>query len=648
MEWRKEFILGVRDLTEGLVSTQEEKWTTPQSGFTRWSFIAMVYTAIIMQPATLYASLVSGEATSAGIVMGAQFMTVLLFTELARIYDKPLSKQEVLVIYVMGTSMAAETFWLDFLFKAYLRTSPIIKGFNMITPWFISPQPESMGLLMRDLLHVDWLPIFSIFLTVNLLIRFADLSLGLLAAQVYVEAEQLPFPLAQVEAQAVVTLAERDPLRMKVFTLSALIGAFYGFIVYGVSTLSISLTGVKLTLIPIPWLDMNPFLEKILPGGSFGFSTSLITFGLGMIIPGSVAIAQAVSAILIYLFGNTFLQRTSIFHEWIPGMDIALCWQRSILDFWASPIIGVSAAAATTPIILNRHYFAQAIRTLVYLPSSSKRAGYLPLWLILAMYASSTLGIIGITLWLVPDFAPYLPILIVISPVWAFLATMISARSVGLSGIPLNVPLVREATLIALPYSNTDIWFAPLYMGGGGVSWVQKVALARRTETSLLSVFKAYFIGLPIQMILGLIYLAAFWKIAPMPSTFYPATAISWPAQAIQLGLWATKQITILNPQLLTGSFAAGVVASFMLERFKIPFSFIGFALGMSQPIPYSVSIFMGAMLGKKLLIKVFGKEWFEKNKGVVVAGLALGEGLPAGLSAIVALVAKSLWIMPY
>jgi hypothetical protein len=625
-----------------------EEGITYRSGLTRWSFIAMCYAAIVMQPATLYMSLVSGASVSAGILYGAQFMSILLFTELARIFGKPLTKQEVFIIYTMTASMAAETFWLDFLYNAYLRVSPIIRGFNIVTPWFIAPPLGSQALLTRNLMHPDWSPVFFIFITVNMLIRFVELSLGLLAAQLYVEAEKLPFPLAEVDAQAVVTLAERDPSRMRIFILSSLVGASYGFILYGVSTLSLSLTGVKLTLIPLPWLDMNQLVENALPGGSFGLSTSLITFGLGMIIPSSVAIAQGASGILIYLFGNTILQRIGIFHEWLPGMNVSLCWQRSILDFWASPIIGASVAAALTPILMGRRYFSEALKTLAHLPSSFRRAGYLPLWAILTMYVCSTAGIMGIALWLVPSFIPYLWVLILISPIWSFLATLVSSRSIGLSGVSLNIPYVKEGVLITLPSSNTDIWFAPLYIGAGGAGWVQRIAVARRTQTNLSSVFKAYFIGLPIQMVAGFIYLASFWKVAPIPSNFYPATAIEWPVRAGWLGLWATKQIAILNPQLLTGSLALGVVASLAIEHFKIPFSFIGFVLGMSQPVPYSVSTLMGALLGRRLFTKAFGEEWFERNKSIIVAGLALGEGLLAGFSAIVALAAKSLWVMPY
>jgi hypothetical protein len=618
-----------------------------RSGLTRWTLIAIFYSAVVMLPVTLYTTLVAGASVSAGIVQGAQFMTVLLFTELARILGKPLTKQEVFIIYTTTTAMGVEAFWLEFLFNAYLRTSPIMKGFNIVPPWFIAPPIHSQALLTRNFMHPDWFPIFSIFVTVNILARLVELSLGLLAAQLYVEVERLPFPLAEVDAQAVATLAEGDLSRMRPFVLSSLVGASYGLLLYGVSTISLAITGVKLTLIPFPWIDMNSIVELALPGGSFGVATSLVPFATGIVIPSSVAIAQGVSGILVYLFGNALLQKLGVFRGWLPGMNVSLCWQRSILDFWASAIIGASIAAGITPTLIRRRYFIEAFKTLAHLPSGFREAGYLPLWAILAMYICSTISIIGITLWLVPSFIPYLWVLILISPVWSFLATLVSSRSIGLSGVPLNVPFVKEGALIALPYSNTDIWFAPLYVGAGGI-WVHRIAVAKRTQTNISSVIMAYFISLPIQMVMGFIYLSSFWKMAPIPSNFYPATAIEWPVRATWLGLWATKQIAILDPMLLVESLILGVVSSLAIEYFKLPLSFIGFVLGMSQPVPYSVSILVGALIVKNIIVKAFGREWFERNKSVIVAGLALGEGLSAGISAIVALVAKSLWILPY
>jgi len=75
--------------------------------------------------------------------------------------------------------------------------------------------------------------------------------------------------------------------------------------------------------------------------------------------------------------------------------------------------------------------------------------------------------------------------------------------------------------------------------------------------------------------------------------------------------------------------------------------SLIGLAVGMAVPLPFSVSLFVGGVLAI-LIRRRWGKEWFDRYRNVMVAGLVVGEGIVIGISAAIAALKNSLVTIPY
>jgi hypothetical protein len=67
----------------------------------------------------------------------------------------------------------------------------------------------------------------------------------------------------------------------------------------------------------------------------------------------------------------------------------------------------------------------------------------------------------------------------------------------------------------------------------------------------------------------------------------------------------------------------------------------------MVMPLPFAVSLFVGGMIAQYVRRKT-GPEWFAVNRNIIVAGLAVGEGVVIGLFAAIAALSNSLIALPY
>ena len=630
--------------------TGEIEW---REGFTHRVIFGAIYAALVLQPVILFSQLYSGAALTGAAV----YLTLVLFDQIGRMSGKPLSMQELFTLQIAAGTAASDIIYLQLLWMSYLRTGSISISFGIADkiPTWIVPKANSMALIQRTLFHSDWMMPIAILIIAYVLYKMCNISLGLISAHLYVEVEKLPFPLAQVSAQVIVTLAEREAERFKYFIIAALIGAIYSFIVYCLPLLSGVFLGATISIIPFPWIDMNRLIETWLPGASMGIATDIIVLGTGFVVPFTVAVSQFIGSFIIYFIGNNLLVNLGLFRRWTPGMNISMVWSNSILDFWASLIIGIGIAAGIAPFLKHPEYISSTIKTLSSLSKISKRTGYLSAKLLITLYLAGSLGLILLTITLVPGFLPYIWILLILSPIWAFLSTLISARSLGLTGYNLSIPYVRESLLALTPYSNVDIWFAPIYVPSsigfvwptGGASWASTLKVCHITRTKLSSVYKAWILATILAWIMGLFYVDIFWKLAPIPSTFYPWTVITWPVNAIYTGLWITKQIFVLNSWLLIVGLIGGIVLS-LLEFLKIPFSLLGFAFGIATPIPTTLTVLAGAIIGRYFIPKIIGRDFWNKYKSVIVGGFAFGEGIIVGVGILIMLIVKSMWTMPY
>ena len=240
--------------------------------------------------------------------------------------------------------------------------------------------------------------------------------------------------------------------------------------------------------------------------------------------------------------------------------------------------------------------------------------------------------------------------------------SLIDARAVGLTGFRVEPPYVREGLLFAFG-SGASVWFAPWPVPIGASGWVQNFKVAELTRCRPSSLIKAALVALPVGVLANFLYISIFWRIAPIPSATYPYAQAMLPIWAFNMSFWMS---TTMPGGTEAASFAASIfkldwllvtVAVFTLlhvynmwaEKRKITWrlNLIGLAVGMVTPIPFTVSILIGALFALWIRRRQ-GGDWFDRFKNVIVAGLVVGEGAVVGIFAAISALKSSLLNLPY
>jgi hypothetical protein len=635
-----------------------------KSGITLRVIAALFFASAVLLPVSIYLSLVSG----ASVVGAFSYITVILFLEVGSLMNVKITKQELFIMYIM-IGVAASTPMIDFIYRQYLVTSPV--GWSFRDPFTGKPVPEVVPTFYvpywkevqfsRTLLSNIWiLPMVLSTTQFGILYLIAEMSLTIICAQLFLEAEKLPFPFADISAQMVNTLTDRPPDKMEVFIISTALGAFYSFFLYGIRTLSLGILNTDIQIIPVPWVDLTTGIlgiEKLLPGAALGLATDPLAWVGGFLIPFSTVCYMLVGSILVWILGNNLaLTAFSIYFpqwkaEWTFGMNLSLVWQRSLLRVWLVPQIGFSLAVALLAIVQNYKVLIRGLSSLWKLSTQARGAGYPSLKVLLVLYLGSTIASVFLFEYFVPDF-PVIPALIV-SVVVPFLNAILGTRAVGETGYSVSIPYVWPATIMLSNYQKIDAWFFSPIVGGTAVpAWVQNIKVAYLTETKPIDFLIAFWIAFIFYTIFGVLYASVFWMIAPIPSTAYPNTLIAWPVQAIGQLMWATRQIFSVNTVVFVFFFVLaiilGVVGSVVSKVTSIPFSLIGLLTGASSVPAFTIPLFLSGLFGKYIIPRILGKEWWEKYKTVVVAGIATGEGILVGVVIGIVLLAKVGWILPF
>ncbi|SVD94015.1 uncharacterized protein METZ01_LOCUS446869, partial [marine metagenome] len=136
-----------------------------EEGFTRKTLIGVLFIAFIMTPGQMYLSLVTGI----GIGDAAQWVTVILFIEVAKRSFTTLRRQEIFLLTYVASQLIvrAETqTFLQLIWRQYFVGSPEAAQFGLTEKlvglqwkgygWF-SPSPDSEAIIQRTFFHEDWL-----------------------------------------------------------------------------------------------------------------------------------------------------------------------------------------------------------------------------------------------------------------------------------------------------------------------------------------------------------------------------------------------------------------------------------------------------------------------------------------------------------
>ena len=622
-----------------------------KNGLTWRSVMALLYSLFVFSPAVIYLNLV----TIGGGLRGSaiEYATLLLFSEIAALYGNPITPQEAAIIFGPATTAGSGGF-LTLIYRLYFTRSPLLRVFGIDPneiPWWYSPPPTSPVWELRTFIHPDWIPPILIMCIVHITSLASGLFFGLLARELFIEGERLPFPMQQITVAAIDSLSKRGET-MKTLSLFAIIGFSYGIIYYTIPIYTRALGILGLDLIPKPWADFTKAIEPYLPGASFGIATSLTTMSAGIIIPQELLVVGIfIGSALRFLIINPLLiqQGWSLWATvWTPGMNLTRIYQFSQLYYWLNPLIGVGFAVGFIPLIFNGRIFIQSlIRAFRFKKiskvESEKRVSGSPIsggWMIL-LFSIGTFGALLLDLYLIPDFPIW--VLLLYEFIIPFLVTISAGRMYALTGTTagsLNIPYFYQLSIIASGYPKIKAWFLPLRVDPG-TGWLRSFAICSMTKTTIVSWIKASLIAWPLSLLVGFIYMQIFWQLAPIPSEVYPTPGIQWPIEIINQCVWITRPVSLFDVnQILYWALGFGALMA-LLWRLGLSSLMIGVASGMATPIPTATMILIGLIL-KRILMKFLGRTWILRNKAVLLAGLALGEGLAAICGISLAIAVKS------
>ena len=665
-------VLGLSDVRSDVV----DEWANEpfQSGFSIRIILGALFISVVMLPGLIY----MGLAVGTNIGSGAEWVTVLLFLELARRSYQRLKRQELFMILhmaqsltgMMGGVMLSGGIFASLIWQQYLKRSAEFRNFNLtdqMPSWF-SPPIE----MLKDQTFImeAWVPAIVVAVLALILTRMQFFGLGYLVFRITSDVEQLPFPLARIGAEGATALAEsenkdKESWRWSTFSTMAVIGGIWGLVYMGIPSLSGALFGTVTKLIPIPFLDLTPYLEGYFPSSAWAIGFDLALVLLAFVIPWRVVVGIAVSCILCQVVLPPFLYRAGLHQQWQLGFGALDTQIANSLDLWLSVGIGGAISLAITGIWMAIRASRKTART-TGRPTYNWRAllkppagrGDFPIWVALLLFVASGVGFIVLVHavvnlgWLGGFAKPrdeWFPvwILCAFAFLWTPVNTYIHARLAGIAGQAVSIPFLREGSFFLSGYRHPDVWMAPIPLHDfGSVSTLYKQLELTRVKFS--SLVKVEIVALVALTIGGFLYWSYVWGMGQIPSDNYPFAQQMWPFFAKQRALWAsalgegnTQMLSAVKPEVIVLSAVAFVGLFGVLSVAGIPLAYyFGAVAGVGQFPHIAITMLFG--LGVRLIVaRKFGKENLKRWAPVMLAGFSAGFGI-AGMIVVAVVLCKS------
>jgi len=670
----------------GLLDTPTEF----KDGFGWSSIIGIFFCGLVMMPGSIYLGLMTGgDMTSA-----ATWVTVILFSQVAKRAMKPLSKQNLVVLLYSARFMMTGYLLMPggpigpLIFRAYLINSDASReqGMTNAFPGWWVPSPDSMGIIERNLLHIDWMiPIGLVAFTMVVSV-VKKYTVGYFFFRLTSDIERLAFPLAPIEAQGVMAMAEEDAGKKKesllkrstrvnleddleqeeenegddkkqtfskwrLFSLGACLGIGFGLILVGVPALTGLILEEPVFIIPQPFVDTTTMTEGFMPAAPTGATIDLGIILIGFVIP-FWAVIGTFLAVLVTFCVNPVLYHFGVLTTWQPGMDTVNTQFSNHVDFWLSFNVGAALGIAIVSLFsvtrafirLSRERREQKNEQPADMWATPEGRGDYPLWLALIGYVIASTALIL----MVNQLIPQLPIIFLIffSFVYTPLMSYVNARLAGISGQNVEIPFIREGSFILSGAKGIDIWLAPVPTENyGQIS--QSLRVNELTGVSIRSIIKAELISIPVLFACSILFWAFIWKSHEVPSAFFPTAEIRWELISKQQTLLFSSTfvpegvdpetvdirdsefIKAIKPAVIGGSTAGTVVVFALLSSFGLPVMLIyGFVRGIGDLPHYLVLEVFGAVLGRYYFQKRFGANNFLRMAPTVAAGYFTGVGL--------------------
>lgn len=620
-------------------------------GFSWNTVFAALFVGFIMMPGAIYLGLVSGQSMAGA----ADWVTIILFIEIAKRSFVKLRTQEIIIMYWIAAGLATMGPFQGLIMNQYLVQCPMADDIHTYFPDWVVPKRGTDALIERTFMHKAWVVPLLLGLVTYLMGQIQRLSLGYVLFRCTSDMERLPFPLAPVHAGAATALAEtsskREGWRWRVFSIGTIVGVLFGIVYIGVPVLSSMFFTRTVQIIPIPWLDLTTHIANILPATPLAISLNLGAVIVGFVLPFWLVVGAFISAVIMTFIGTPMLYRFGILYNWSEGMSYVPTQISNSFDFWISFSIGASLVifyigiGSTVRSLLRtrRERLERLAAGLSGKAELPEGRGDIPIWKALAVWAATQVVFVGLCKFLVPQFPWWIPAIFgfVLSPIQSY----INARMVGITGGSgrVSFPYLREASFYGAQMLTgralgIPIWFAPIPLQDHGQSAGMFKQL-ELTKTKFGSVVCSTMLAFVIIWVCSFIYWSWIWKLDVIPSSTYPFVQKMWPLQATIRCMWMRTTLPggeglanlqeIIHGNYILAGFAVG---SFMFALFGLlgvpTIIFYGFLTGIGQNAFMAFPQFLGAMLGRYYFRKRFeGLKW-RSYAPILMAGYGCGVGL--------------------
>lgn len=636
-----------------------------EDGFSLSSLLGTLFVATVMVPGALYMELVAGM----GIGDAAQWVTVLLFVEVAKRANASLSRAQLFILFYMSGIILGQQVHGTPLFRQFLVRSDAAISYGL-TPWlpnWVAPSdPEAYA--NRTFLQVAWMPAIGLMLFRALFGQFDNMILGYGLFRMTSDAEKLPFPMAPVGAQGIVAVAEQvegstrgagGNMRWRMFCIGAGIGMVFAAVYMALPTLTGAVFGKPLMIFPIPFADFTEYTHRILPAVATGISFDLAQVVMGMVLPFFAMVGSLIGLIFTFL-ANPMLWKHGMLPTWDRGDRTVVTLFSNNVDFYFSFGIGLALAIAVYGFFTvirswRKGSNVEGTNAVGISKERLKERGDIPPRFIIATYLISVSAYILVSGWLIHWDRRVLAVLVFFGFVYTPLISYVTARLEGLAGQVLEIPFVRELAFILSGYKGVAIWFLPIPKANYGVQTV-RYKQAELLGSKFTGIWKSTIILFPIIFLAMILFSSFIWGLAPVPSSVYPYTQEIWEFEAKNACLIYSSTLDeysqfseALGAGRVGAGFGLGMATILVLGFFNAPtMLFFGVVRGLGQTLPHVViPNIVGALVGRYYFQKRFGREW-RKMIPIVGAGYFVGAGLISILAIGIVFLVKSVSTVVY
>ena len=627
-----------------------------EDGF-NWKAIAgAILLGFIVNPATDYLSLVIGNDANIGGAM--KWVLVILFAEIAKRSFTQLKSQELYVLHFMSGAVLADPF-TGYLFKQFMVQSEYVQGLGLAAelPSWAFPSAQSIQDAGQTILfNGAWMPVIALTMFSLIFSRFENYGLGYVLYRMVSDVEKLPFPFAPVNAAGIVALSTdrgaESNWRWRCFTIGGAIGIFWGIIFIGVPMVTEAILPKRVELIPLIFIDFTPEIGRVLPAVPFTIVLNLGAFLAGMIVPFWSVVGSFVGLVVTWI-ANPLLFEAGVLRSWVPGMSFVDTSFNNHIDFYLAFGLGLTLAVTFSNFFIfgatvlrnrmnlrgrelnHRKTFSEQLsEDWKVLVTNNKGRGDFSIFIALTIYFVTTFSWIALGVYLIGPTYPWL-IMIFYAVVYTPLISYATAKLEGICGQAVNIPYLRELTIMMSGHAKADIWFAPMPISNMGPETVGFRVL-ELTGTKIKSQVKTILLTLPIIVIASLLTSEILWRMAPIPSSAYPWTEKMWEFQLRNMCVIYTATleggsqfIEAMNMEYAMWGAVSGSVLFALLSLLGLPVMLIyGAVWGLSQSNPGSLFCTMiGAALGRYYFKRKFKDMWL-KYMVVIMAGFGCGMGV--------------------